>query len=259
MSFFRSCTRSRNAHSTRAISTSLIVENVLAWSVVSITTSCAPMPPMRSNMPSPCRSSWPSTRSAGNLFGTTRRSQPGAFGPLPFCRYARTSGGVIDSCPGQNGQCSRPMTSARCSTKSFGRFCRSVETTTQRPVIGSFLSSGIEGVLKDFDLGRTVVEMNRDDVERAGTIVNAVRRKICGRQPYQLALFRRGDRFGRRSEFMAGPRLHFDEYQRGPITRHDVDLAGRHTISSSDDRIPARLELLARQVFAGDPQTDPLE
>ena len=39
---------------------------------VSMITSCAPMPFIRSNMPSPSRSSVPSTCSAGNLFGTTR-------------------------------------------------------------------------------------------------------------------------------------------------------------------------------------------
>ena len=50
------------------------------------------MPFIRSNSPSPSRSRLPSTCSAGNLFGTTRRSQPGAFGGLPFWRNAQHLG-----------------------------------------------------------------------------------------------------------------------------------------------------------------------
>src|SRR6185312_6419287 len=254
MSFFRSCTRSRNAHSTRAISASPIVANVLSWSVVSMTTSCAPMPVIRSNIPSPSRSSVPSTRSAGNLFGTTRRSQPGAFGPLPFCRYARTSGGVMPSCPGQNGQCSRPITSARCMMKSFGRFCRSVETTTQRSVTGSFLSSGIEGVLQDLDLRRPRVEMNRHDVEAAGALVDLVLRQILRGQAYEPALLHRRHRFGRGSEFMAGSRFDLDEHQRVAVARDDVDLAGGHPIPAGDDGVAACFKGFARQILSGDAQ-----
>src|SRR5947207_248486 len=51
-------------------------------------TSCAPMPLMRSNMPSPARSTVPSTCTAGNLLGTTRTSQPGVFGHR-FSRLAK--------------------------------------------------------------------------------------------------------------------------------------------------------------------------
>src|SRR5215470_17435594 len=168
------------------------------------------MPLMRSNMPSPWRSSVPSTRSAGNRFGTTRRSQPGPFGPLPFCRYASTSGGVIDSCPGQNGQCSRPMTEPRCMTKSLGRFCRSVEITTQRPVMGSFLSSGIERVLNHLDIGRTaLVEMNRDDVEAARAVGTSLSDQILVRETRHAQLLERRDGFGRLAEPPPRARLHF--------------------------------------------------
>src|SRR5215510_1753521 len=106
-------------------------------------TSCAPIPFIRSNSPSPCRSRLPSTCSAGNLLGTTRRSQPAPFGLLPLWRNANTSGGVICSRPMQNGQYCSPMTAGRSSRKSLGRFRRSVEMITQRPVTASFLSSGI--------------------------------------------------------------------------------------------------------------------
>ncbi len=67
-------------------------------------TSCAPTPFMRSCTPKPLRSRFPSMRSAGNLFGTTRTSQPRWFGPLPLWRTAMISGGVLLSFPSQNGQ-----------------------------------------------------------------------------------------------------------------------------------------------------------
>src|SRR5229473_6476529 len=105
-------------------------------------TSCAPIPFIRSNSPSPWRSRLPSTCSAGNLFGTTRKSQPDEFGAVPFCRNANTSGGVISSWPGQKGQYCSPITVGRSRRKSLGRLRRSVEMITQRPVTGSFRSSG---------------------------------------------------------------------------------------------------------------------
>ena len=47
------------------------------WSGVSMMTSCAPIPFMRSNMPSAWRFSVPSIPKAGNLLGTTRTVHPG--------------------------------------------------------------------------------------------------------------------------------------------------------------------------------------
>ena len=80
------------------------------------------------------------------LVGHDAQVPAGAVRPLPFCRYASTSGGVTCSRPGQNGQCSRPIAVAFSKRKSIGRFCRSVDTTTQRPVMGSLRSSGIRKV-----------------------------------------------------------------------------------------------------------------
>src|SRR5205823_2930482 len=173
-------------------------------------TSCAPMPFIRSNIPSPWRSNCPSTWSAGNLFGTTRTSQPGVFGALPFWRYAITSGGVSDSWPGQNGHPSFPSAVTRSKTKSLGRFCRSVEMMTQRPVTGSLRSSGkgklevrsqksevrsqksevepedsspnsddgVECVLIHLNGGPVRVQLDRDDVEAAGPVDQVVARRV---------------------------------------------------------------------------------
>src|SRR5512144_195576 len=56
------------------------------------------------------------------------------------------SGGVLSSCPSQNGQ--RPPSVCVCDSvlKSCGRFARSCAMITQRPTIGSFRSSGMLGL-----------------------------------------------------------------------------------------------------------------
>jgi len=101
------------------------------------------MPFILSNMPSAWRSRSPSMRRAGNLFGTTRRFQFALlWRPFSPVRYARISGGVLASLPGQNGQKLADLMSARSREKSLGRLERSVEMITQRPVMGSFRSSG---------------------------------------------------------------------------------------------------------------------
>src|ERR1700730_1302263 len=105
-------------------------------------TSCAPMPFILSNRPSPSRSSSPSMPSAGNLFGTTRMLQPGVLAPPPLRPYTRISGGVLDSLPTQKGQFFESDATTLSRRKSFGRFPRSVEMITHRPVIGSFRNSG---------------------------------------------------------------------------------------------------------------------
>src|SRR5579864_1871288 len=81
-------------------------------------------------------------QSAGNLLATTLTVQPGVLGPPPLRPYANTSGGVLPSLPKQKGQNPLPSMRTLSRTKSVGRLARSVEMMTQRPVIGSFLSSG---------------------------------------------------------------------------------------------------------------------
>src|SRR5947209_6421011 len=131
-------------------------------------TSCAPTPFIRSNIPSPSRSRPPSTLSAGNLFGTTRRSQPDVFGADPLWRYASTSGGVRSSRPAQNRQCSNPSVVTGCTWNVLGRFWRSVEMMTHRPVTGSLRSSGnVECVLIHLDDRLPGLEMDGYDVEPA--------------------------------------------------------------------------------------------
>src|ERR1700704_6282781 len=85
---------------------------------------------------------------AGNLLGTTRKFQPATSGrTFSPGRYARISGGVVFSLPGQNGQ-NPPFMATRSRKKSPGRLERSVEMITQRPVTGSFLSSGTTHILQ---------------------------------------------------------------------------------------------------------------
>src|SRR5438067_1513010 len=205
-------------------------------------TSCAPMPFIRSNIPSPC--------SAGNLFGTTRSSQPGVFGALPFWRDDRISGGVIDSRPWQNGHCSRPIVVVRSRRKSLGRFWRSVEMITQRPVTGSRRSSGIESVLNDLHDRIARVEMDRHDVEAARAVGYAGAHHVLACEIDDSSAFEPGDRFGRRAERVALASLHFDEHQRPAVTGDDVNFATARAVAPRNNCVPAALQLAAREIFS---------
>src|SRR5205085_2874561 len=105
-----------------------------------------PMPFIMSYMPKPVRSRSPSMPSAGNLFGTTRTHQPEALGAAPFGLYESTSGGVISSLPGQNGQLGL-KTGFPCRSspglKSLGLRLRSEAIITHSLVTGSLRSCGI--------------------------------------------------------------------------------------------------------------------
>src|SRR5208337_2488027 len=83
--------------------------------------------------------------SAGNLLGTTRTVQPDVSRAAPLGRYASTSGGVLLSLPGQNGQ-NPPLFFTGSRLKSVGRLERSVEMMTHRPTIGSLRSSGTDNL-----------------------------------------------------------------------------------------------------------------
>src|SRR5216684_1824052 len=148
LSFFRSSIRSRYPQSTSSTARSGNVASVAGWLGDSMITSWAPIPFILSKRPSPSRSSSPSIPSAGNLFGTTRMFQPGVFAPPPFRPYTRISGGVFASFPEQNGQFFASFATTLSRRKSFGRFPRSVEMITQRPVIGSFRNSGKASLLE---------------------------------------------------------------------------------------------------------------
>ncbi len=82
----------------------------------------------------------PLTFNAGNLFGMTLSVQPGEFGFVSEGRNAIISCGVVYSLPGQKGQ-KPPFFLCEGDAKSVGRLPLSTEIITQRPDIGSFLSS----------------------------------------------------------------------------------------------------------------------
>ncbi len=102
------------------------------WSGVSTTTSCAPMPCIRSKIPSPSRSSSPSMPSTGNLLGTTRSDQPGWFAPDLAGRPAPPAASCF-RCRDKKGRSADGGAEQPSSrTKSDGRRARSVEMMTQR-------------------------------------------------------------------------------------------------------------------------------
>ena len=105
-------------------------------------TSCAPMPFIRSNSPSPWRSSVPSTCSAGNLLGTTRRSQPARSARRRAAERQHLGRRHVLVARAERAVRRRRGRVDRSMRKSFGRLRRSVEMMTQRPVTGSLRSSG---------------------------------------------------------------------------------------------------------------------
>src|SRR5262245_21653852 len=209
-------------------------------------TSCAPTPFIRSKIPSPSRSSPPSTLSAGNLFGTTRRSHPGVFGPLPLWRYASTSGGVRSSRPAQKGQSSAPTGIIRSRRKSLGRLRRSVEMITQRPVMGSLRSSGtVECVLVDLDNRHAGFEVYGDHVKTARAFRQPVAGEVFQRQLLHPAALHPRDGFTRSAKRAAVTRLHFHEHQRRTIAGDDIQFSTAATIPARKNCVPAPQQFLA--------------
>src|SRR3981081_365507 len=83
-----------------------------------------------------------SLESATNLLGITRTDH----GSLAFPGYRVTSGGVLSSLPGQNGQVSTKDGvgwTGRCVTSSSGRLARSVAMMTHSLVKKFWRSSGM--------------------------------------------------------------------------------------------------------------------
>src|SRR5579864_429382 len=279
LSFFRSRTRSRYAHSTSSRAFSGSIASVLLWSGVSMITSCAPTPFMRSNNPSPCRSRFPSIPRAGNLFGTTRTLHPGVSFPFPFLPYARISGGVFNSLPGQNGQNEPPFICTLSRTKSDGLFPRSLEIITQRPVIGSlrrsgnlysFSQSGVsilcsKCILVQTNLRRApCAALNRHKIEPPGNVSRTAlsHKTLC--HSFQMPALFGGYGLFRlpRMLFRASPRLHFYKSEHRPIVTHQINLAlifwnaviPRHENISMPSQIPICICLAvnsspARRVF----------
>jgi len=82
--------------------------------------------------------------SAGNLLGITRAPHPEEFASACSSDLsACISGGVICSFPGQNGHVAVLLFSRVSVIKLLGRLPRVVAIITQRPVMGSFLRSGM--------------------------------------------------------------------------------------------------------------------
>jgi hypothetical protein len=87
------------------------------------------------------RVGWISLDSTANLLGITRTAHAS-----PFAGYRNTSGGVLLSFPGQNGQLSTnagTVGPVRCVANSSGRLARSVAMMTHSLVKKFCRSSGI--------------------------------------------------------------------------------------------------------------------
>src|SRR2546423_9737321 len=122
---------------------------------------------------------------------------------------------------------------------------------THRPVTGSLRSSGIESVLKDLDDGPFAVEMNRHDVEPAGTLADVLSHDVIGGELPESQPLQPGNRLRRLTETVSVARLHFHEHQRRTVARDDVDFSTPPAVPSGKYCVPAAFELATRQIFAG--------
>ena len=268
MSFFRSSTRSRNAHSTRSISElrhrrePLVVVRRLDDDLVGADAAHAVEHPLALAVERALDAQ------RRKLVGHDAQVPAGAVRPRRRCRYARTSGGVTSSRPGQNGQCSRPIAVAFSKRKSIGRFWRSVDTTTQRPVMGSLRSSGIrqsKAVLQIQASKRSGLSRSPAGAERESDTTSNRHGQSDSRwrSRYSLAscAIRRCFATVTASAAVAEPparaRLHFDEHQHRAVARDDVQFSTADAKAAGNNCVPAALELAAREIFAAFPQRDP--
>src|SRR5262249_40696328 len=108
------------------------------------------------------------------------------------------------------------------------------------------LQRRVEGVLVHIDHGTIPVELNRHDVEPAGTISEAVTRQVVSRERHHPAPLERRNRFGCCTELEPAARLDFDEDRRLAVARDDVEFATPPAIPAGNNCVPAPFELAAR-------------
>ena len=201
-------------------------------------TSCAPMPFILSNSPSPCRSSVAFDLQRGKLVRHHAHVPAGPLAAPPLRRHDSTSRGVISSCPSQNGTPCRRWASTCSTRKASGRLRRSVEMITQRPVMGSLRSSGMLRRSKAFRMmlpharprssrARTATTSNRQAHWRplGGGPGNSLATATILRCFRQVTASRPRRRTGRRAAF--SPRR--TPGRRPSHAAHDVDFAERGT------------------------------
>src|SRR4051812_5610092 len=102
---------------------------------------------------------------------------------------------------------------------------------TQRPVTGSFRSSGIECVLVDLDGRLAPLELDRHDIEPEGTVDEMVPRQVVGGKPHDSAPLSGAHRFDRLSIRVPPAGLDLDEYGRPSIAGDDVQFATGHAVA----------------------------
>jgi len=105
-------------------------------------------------------------------------------------------------------------------------------------------------MLKDFDRRIGGIEIDRDDVEPAWTFRQTVTNEILLRGANDAPLLERGDRFYSGAERATIPRLHFDEHNRRPVPRDDVQFAAACAVAPGKNCVPPAFELAAGEIFA---------
>jgi len=107
-----------------------------------------------------------------------------------------------------------------------------------------------ESILKHFHGGLPAIEVNRDDVETARTILQMVLHHVFGSDRGDAVLLIPSNGFGRGAERAALAGLHFDEHQRRSIPGNDIDFATPTPEPPGKYCVPPPFELRAGQILA---------
>ena len=108
---------------------------------------------------------------------------------------------------------------------------------------------GVERPLIDLDRGTSKLKVNRHDVEAARAVGHVSAHHVVACEIGDSSALESGDRFGRRAERVALASLHFDEHQRPAVTGDDVNFATARAVAPRNNRVPAALQLAAREIF----------
>src|SRR5262245_63883308 len=98
--------------------------------------------------------------------------------------------------------------------------------------------------------------MDRDDVEAARTVREAVAHDVVDGELRDPVLLQPRDRFGRLAELVTVARLDLDEHDRLAIARDDVNFSTPPAVAPGKYCVPPAGQFAAREIFAGFSERD---
>src|SRR5688572_7067184 len=153
------------------------------------------------------------------------------------------------SCPSQKGHAASGDVWTGSSRKSLGRFRRSVEMITQRPVTGSLRSSDIESVPINLDARDVARDIHVHHVEPARAVPQPAPQQIVGAHAQHPALLQGRDRVGAVAEGAAVPGLHLHNDDGRTIAGDDINFSVLRAIATGQNCVPSATQFLAGEIF----------